>query len=156
LIGKVMVRYLRIVVSATSALACLVFVAMWVRTAFSCDTVLGPVSSRWLFITTSRQGGLGGGVRLPDAQVAQWELRFNPPDTKPSFPYKTALGFGLCWSVEKGLHFVRAPYWFLILGAATMTTLSIRGKRWRFSVRTMLIAMTVVAAVLGAFVILAG
>src|SRR6478752_27519 len=114
-------RYLRILVSTTCALACSLLIVMWVRTAFSCDTVLGPVSSRWLFITTSRQGGLGGGFRLADVPVAQWEMRFNPPATKPSFPYKTAIGFGLCWSAEKGLHFVRAPYWFLILGAATMT-----------------------------------
>jgi hypothetical protein len=81
-------------------------------------------------------------------------MRFNPPDTKPSFPYKTAIGFGLCWSVEKGLYFVRAPYWSLILGAAAMTTVSIRGIRWQFSVRTMLIATTVVAVVLGAFAVL--
>ena len=45
------------------------------------------------------------------------------------------------------------PYWFFVFVTATLTTAPwIRQLRWRFSLRTLLIATTLVAAVLGLIV----
>ncbi len=145
-----LLRYLRISFLTTCVFACLLLIVMWVRTSFSCDTVWAGVPGRYFFIATSRQGGLGMGVRLQPVAAALWDVRFNPPETQSSFPYKTAVGFGVCWVPNKGLYFVRAPYWALIAGVEMAAFVGLRGGRWRFSLRAMLIGMTVVAVVLGA------
>jgi hypothetical protein len=64
--------------------------------------------------------------------------------------YEVGLGFG-------GLHSLSAwfvPYWFLVILSAFITAVTgwLPWKRWRFSVRTLIVATTLVAVVLGLIV----
>jgi hypothetical protein len=62
--------------------------------------------------------------------------------------YHKTLGFG--WGEILEQRFLMAPHWFLIGLSIAMSGLS--WLRWRFRLRTLLIAMTLVAVVLGLIV----
>jgi hypothetical protein len=67
-------------------------------------------------------------------------------------PYEAFLGFGLC-RAEGELYGIILPYWFLVVATgAPATVLLVKASSWRFSLRTLLIAMTLVAVVLGVIV----
>jgi len=67
-------------------------------------------------------------------------------DSDSNEELRTILGFG--WQAEKGSFTAAAPFWFLALACVAVTAVPwLRFKR--FSLRTLLIATTVVAAVLG-------
>jgi hypothetical protein len=58
---------------------------------------------------------------------------------------RTFLGFA---SARDGdLSFINVPYWFLVAGFATLAAAP--WFRWRFSLRTLIVVMTIVAAGLG-------
>jgi hypothetical protein len=141
-------RKLSISASVACVLACTLFVALWVQTFFSCDTVFGPLPPRLGFVMTSRQSGLSIGCLLRD--VSEWGSHSLPPENVPSLPYKSALGFGFCRTAN--IVAIRLPYWFLVLATASAARALMKRTPWQFSLRTMLIAMTLVAVLLGLIV----
>jgi hypothetical protein len=138
---------LRIAFSAVCLLFCAASTGLWVRTQYSCDTVHGPIQGACSFVVTSRQGGLGFGCHTDFLET--WDWHTLPPHTLPSATYKSALVVELYRSPAKDFFVVRFPYWFLIVVAATCAAASWFNRLWRFSLRTLLIAATVVAVVLG-------
>jgi len=63
----------------------------------------------------------------------------------------TGLGFGVRHLPDRSIVFL--PYWFLAIAMATSASLPwVSRCRWRFSLRTLLIATTLVAVVLGLIV----
>jgi hypothetical protein len=61
-----------------------------------------------------------------------------------------ALGFGVVESNQ--MRFVYMPYWFFAVLAVALAVFSWSNQTWRFSLRTLIITMTVVAVVLGLIV----
>ncbi len=68
-----------------------------------------------------------------------------PRQTDDNRGWTTIMGFG--WYTAATSIAVRVPCWFAVLMSATLT--AVPWIRWRFSLRTLLVATTLVAVVLG-------
>ena len=139
-------RKLRIAFSAVCGVLCLLLIVLWVRSYWHVDVLQKPSTSR-LFIISSSKG-----------RLAYFENRASPQSTMPpeeiapiidNFILRAAkliLGFGRVRGLRiPPLWF--APYWFPVLISGVLAT--VPWLRWRFSLRTLLIATTLVAVVLG-------
>ena len=150
-----MLRYLRIAVTLLSLTACVLLIALWVRSYWHHDIVRVPVSSNYILEAFQIRGRAtfevfdnsslvspfrnpGGWMSAPlkgSPNWADWELR-------------TAT-WGLNTPGARGVD-VTVPHWFLILVIALLATLTwMPWLPWRFSLRTLLIATTLVAVALG-------
>jgi hypothetical protein len=140
-------RLLRLACSAVCVSACVAPIALWVRTRYACDTIHGPILSIGSIVITSRQGGLGFGFHT--SIMEPWHSHTWPPDTAPSDKYLSALVIEFYRSPVKDFYVVRFPYWFLIVVFTTLTAALWSSAPWRFSLRTLLIATTLLAVLLG-------
>ena len=100
----------------------------------------------------SRHGGIG--LLLRDDNIA-WSYykypadRFTRSEIELQIGYKTALGF-VQYMTSPSVFRIRVPYWSLVSLSAVFAYLP--WLHWRFSLRTLLIATTLVAVLLGAIV----
>jgi hypothetical protein len=139
-----MLKYLRIAVTALSLTACVLLVALWVRSMLTRDLAsLGDVTA------SSRNGRLVF-YTLPNGN-GPWRLEDFPAyaavaDAVPGVP----VAFG---SVPAG-PYMTTPYWFLVFVSGATGILLQWRYPYRFRLRTLLIATTLVAAGLGILVML--
>jgi hypothetical protein len=136
-------RKLRIAWSVMCAIACVLLLVLWVRSYWCAD----------LLIVSQTQGVVStqGAVRVCDfnldSPAPQWMISF--PETlegATSADY-SIFGFSNSQSPSSLLGRTRVPYWFFVfLSVVAATTPWIR---FRFTLRTLLIAITAVAVVLG-------
>ena len=114
-------RYIRIAVTALSLMACVMLIALWVRSYVHGD-IMSPWSGWWV---ASSRGELLINVWRPSNQLNSWE----------------SIGAGYV-----------VPFWLPV------ALLSVAGAfplfHWRFSLRTLLIATTLVAVGLAISVVL--
>ena len=142
-------RYLRIAFTAICLIATVLLIGLWVR-SYRYDRAIGlhgeraqHLNSQQNLITAwSKLGAIHFRVARPTNLGTEWNSHFAVPQT---------LGFGLLR--DRSSSAVRIPYWFTmaVLGAVAIfpwTPLF----SWRFSVRTMFVATTVIAVALGAIV----
>ena len=145
-----LLKYLRFAVSALCLVASLLLIALWVRSYQTIDSLMGPLIGAQGFSLLSDRGRLnlvvfiGGdeGVENEWGQssyavaTANWEI-IGRPWAFNSSPSES-------W-------YVRAPHWFPAFVVAALASVP-----WfrRFSLRTLLIAMTLVAVLLGIIVAL--
>jgi hypothetical protein len=148
-------RKLRIAVTALCLLACVLLVALWVRTAgngdnfqepvfevgnfavYSTDGIIWAVKAR--FVQYSPATGSGVSFYIPPRYQAT-------PDGFASTAIHKRRGFDMkFWS--RWQWFVQAPNWFPVLVAAALAAAP--WIKWRFSLRTLLIATALVAVGLG-------
>ena len=139
-------RKLRIAWSVGCGIVCVLLIVLWVRSYQPSTEYRGRFQSH-------RNGGFG--ISSVDGRfgIYAWDIRPNRWDYltdnwrsaygQRSEPYGI-LGFAISRSWARGL---LLPYWFLILFVASIGWLS--WFRWRFTTRTLLIATTLVAVVLG-------
>jgi hypothetical protein len=142
--GGIRYRKLRIAWSVVCGVACLLLIGLWVRSYWYSE------GFNWFFSTTkyvhvsSDVGQLFLGVG---------DVSFEPPsyfrgeaglyaDEHELIRMPTLLAGQNQWGFQLGI-----PYWLLLLGTATLAAL--RWIAWRFSLRTLLIGMTLLAALLG-------
>ena len=139
-------RKLRIAWSVVCAIACLLLVALWVR-SYRYDTAASihgerveHVSSHKRLLTAwSKLGAVHLCAARPPVAGAQW---------KSHFATSQVMGFGVFNDVESSA--LRIPYWFAIVATCAITIFP-----WtqffsvRFTLRTLLIATSLVAAMLG-------
>ena len=135
-------RYLRIVFSATCLIACVLLIVLWVRSYWWWDdfTLNNGVESL---------GSKGGTVYLFQSEIPihpspsyGWWIHSSGEITKP----QNALHWQTPFRGVMGVSFP-LPYW---LPTVTFVMLAaVPWLRWRFSLRTLLIATTLVAVVLG-------
>jgi hypothetical protein len=141
---------------------CLLLVVLWVRSFFYSATLHLPVSSEYIvelwsvegrlsfFRTHSPREARNSRLEVHSGRVERWldyELWRHPHWGS----FWQGYGFGL-WNNWAALR-IDAPYWIVTLIVASMGALPwVHWFKWRFSLRTLLIAMTVVAVVLGAVI----
>jgi hypothetical protein len=143
-------RKLRIALSSTCGVICLLLIALWVRRYFAQDVITGPLSDTTSLGISSRPEGIG--IFYQKFRTPQWRLMSLRPDMPNIKPYAAFMGFGLC-RAEGELYGIILPYWFLVVATGTPATiLLIKASSWRFSLRTLLIVATLVAVGLGLIV----
>jgi|tagenome__1003787_1003787.scaffolds.fasta_scaffold20527914_2 hypothetical protein len=149
-------RYLRIVFSAFCGLACVLLLVLWVRSLNNIDRLtwyyskpkaiqLGASSGQIEFYNFVDQPGIVPASTSAPAYLL-WQDWFYTMRLYPGGV--TEWGFRSTWT-QNGFG-TTTPDWFVILmlvalGAAPWL-------KWQFSLRTFLIAMTLVAVALGAIV----
>jgi hypothetical protein len=147
-------RKLRIAWSVTCGIACVLLIVLWVRSYLRFDNCAGLCGAKVLFIMSSR-GDLGIGRLTPPGQgYPPWNITSSPPEAKRLWwPMEDRLPLSLLgiryqrFSPAMTLFAIR--YWLPVLITAVFA-----GGPWivrttRFSLRTLLIATTLVAVVLG-------
>jgi hypothetical protein len=137
-------RKLRIAFSITCGIACLLFVALWVRSYWWMDSI--PLLGKYSL--TSFRGDI--------LCNKPWAITYSGP-TPFQFPPRR-YGVSTIPSAQPGLIIMEGghalPYWVSIVLAVALGITA-----WlphRFNLRTLLIATTVVAVVLGVVVAVAG
>jgi hypothetical protein len=139
------IRKLRIAWSIVCGIACVLLIALWVRSYWNVDSIitkLGLISSvEGSFVSTSL-------FHLSPTDTHAWE--FDEHSYEITFPESTFLGFHFVGDTLGWVALV--PQWFVVLAAVTLAAAP--WLRWskRFSLRTLLIVTTLVAVVLGLIV----
>jgi hypothetical protein len=136
-------RLLRIAFSAGCGIACLLLLAWCVRSYASHDGIWGRISRTEGFHLSAHEGRLQFNT-IRNLGIIEWRFALGEridtvrsPNYIPRFEYfQSGLG-----------SFLAIPIWFLALLLATLAV--ILAIRPQFSVRTLLIATTLVAVVLG-------
>ena len=137
-----MLKYLRIAVTTLALTACVLLIVLWVRSYFYSDFVLlQSHSMEW--VASSQFGNVFFNVNDGDPSAPRWtyfSLAAGPRGLKRLPP-------GFNFKYGSGSVYGYVPHWFLVLLSATLAALP--WIKWRFSLRTMLIGMTLIAVVLG-------
>lgn len=146
-------RKLRIGWSAMCLVACVLLVAMWVRSYWWVDGVNGQLTDNYAIAIGSMPGCIGVGVLLIPARpsLASWTL--TSIETNAWFDSARPLG-SFVPSPMWGTFFadrssVFTPYWFANL--LCVAAASVPWVPWsqQFSLRALLLAMTLVSVALG-------
>ena len=142
-------RKRRIAWSVFWGLATVLLIVLWVRSYNRTETV--SKTNKNLISTTFESGyGLAYFIRSYDSAV----VFGNPFEAAEESGWKYSIVSGpphkLGWKSDAKLLIVPVPYWWPVLLAAAFATAP--WLRWRFSLRTLLIATTLVAVVLGLIV----
>jgi hypothetical protein len=137
---------LRIAVSATCGIACLLLVIMWVRSYWWCDNALS--------LLRHDLASLHGNVVIDETirfTTIDGKIIYLGGDTADRF-CTLSISLASVVHVPQGNGIVM-PYWVLVVPLAVLTSAPWFGQiRWRYSLRTILIATTLVAVVLGLIV----
>jgi hypothetical protein len=150
-------RKLRIAWTVAWGLAAVLLIVLWVRSyrhghlegyfralpGMCCRSINGFVVAMRLPAQTETE------TETPRKNIV---LTFSSPEPVDIGTTNTWSGFIFDWHTT-GFWWVQMPYWFLVITPALFAALPwARQLRWRFSLRTLLIATTLVAVVLGLIV----
>jgi hypothetical protein len=158
-------RKLRIAWSVICGVACVLLVVLWVRSYWAVQCVERLTEGLWYEGIASERGVLRiwingesriefdvNGLDASDPAVRSMNDHTGFPTQEPvgwnyvSYPpVGVDSGFGLI--MDEYVFSFSVPHWFLVLAAGAIAT--IPWKPWRFSLRALLIATTLVAMVLG-------
>jgi len=143
--GGMRFRKLRIAWSAICAITCVVLVALWVRSYWWLDNV--NFSTAGTTVVQSFNGSLAfvysreiSNPGLTTLSAKKLATLIKPIELRTKWP---DWYFG---SNQKTLT-IRLPYWFVTLLPCVLA--AVPWMRWRFTIRTLLIITTLVAALLG-------
>ena len=137
------IRYLRIAVTALSLTACVLLIALWVRSYWWWDRIYRvSAASRLQSIGSNR-----GTVRFESSHFRfrphTWRY-FSNPDYEMYESFR--------WHFINGNGYIQVPHWLIVLIGAGAATVPWIHRLRRFSLRTLLIAMTLIAVGLGIIV----
>ena len=152
-------RYLRIAFSITCLIACVLLIALWVRSYWVRDRVthnyVGRTYARFGYTIDSLRGLCSVLIeRVPAFSPDRMHYASWPADDSVSIMFPAGslarrwLGFR--WESSLDAFDIIVPYWFPVSALAAVA--AVPWLPWRFSVRTLLIATTLVAVVLGLIV----
>jgi hypothetical protein len=146
-------RCLRIAFSAGCGVLCLMLIALWVRSYWWTDTLIGPFPVGYDFNLASIQGQFGLAVS-PHGMIDRMQLLsevYEPPTKGRLFAHPASNpDFGFSFGTQSLGFIVVAPAWFMMLICGIIAIAP--WLPWRFSLRTVLIATTVIAVGLGLIV----
>ena len=161
-----MLKYLRIAVTALSLTACLLLIALWVRSYTWVDMATGPrLGSRIVAVGSTPGVFCFTSFSAPSWWMSPWDKRsFDAvnwwrimlADGTPSLMWGKAYTSRMWGKFEydSATWTIYFPYWFGVLISATVATITSIPWSRRFSLRTLLIATTLVALALGIVVVL--
>jgi hypothetical protein len=136
------VRFLRIAVSAVCGIVCVLLVVLWVRSYWWADIL--RVGNG--FVVISAPGAFG--LDSPPNDYVPKKLSASDFNAKSKWPSRVWGTFRFNTSPTHPYFCI--PYWFATLLTATFTVLASGiQRRSQFSVRTLLLATTLIAVVLG-------
>jgi hypothetical protein len=152
-------RKLRIAWSVGWGILCLLLILLWVRSYWWRDNVKVRLPADLNILFASEDGLSGFLIRENNTgvypiEIDSWpcnseDIRFFPFNSDSDSP------LGYAWWFGNRAFGAIAPYWFpAVLFTALTVAPWIRQWQWRFSLRTLLIGMTLVAVVLGLIVYL--
>jgi hypothetical protein len=146
-----MSRYLRIAAAVVLATLGVAFMALWVRSYWWLDGASGPIGRRHVLGIEHRRGFVVGTLthrrHFPTAN--EWSriclhhttAIFKADPLPPRGFYVEVLPYdGYDFSL---------PYWFLVASSFALAALFAFKRHWRFTVRGLLLATSVIAAMLG-------
>jgi hypothetical protein len=149
-----MLKYLRIAVTALSLTACVLLIALWVRSYWWADDV-GTLSIGGHEITAGSYCGVTTFLIYDAADAAQSEMYFDWYEIEEDY-VPVAAFFNYYWIEESywvtGTTCIIIPHWFWVSVSLSIAAIPWIHRSKRFSLRTLLIATTLVAVVLGAIV----
>ena len=150
-----MLTYLRIAVTALSLTTCVLLIALWVRSYWYWDHLYNPIGNGNLIIIESSSSRVivklatGSGPWTwhisRELHGDYWAGAFK--DWEEANRHKGIVGFA-CYATP-WITTYRAPYWFLVLLSVTLAVIPWLPWSRRFSLRTLLIATTLIAIMLG-------
>jgi hypothetical protein len=143
-------RTLRITFSAACGILSVLSIALWVRSYYRTDLLVGPWYWGGSFNFASMQGQVGLAV-MPAATLSFGVVRDTSGTLFVNPEYCSRLGFR--HSKNAVSHKIVIPYWSLV--CTTLPLTFVPWIRTRFSLRTILIGMTLVAVALGLVVVAA-
>jgi hypothetical protein len=140
-VGWSMKRTLRVAFSAVCGITCLLVIALWVRSYWRCDYA-SSINGRFELKTIRSSSGFlclaREDVPFPGARVVPWRVRSLPATDWPR-------DWKWSWSTNKTA--VYLPYGALAPIAGLLS--AVPWMPYRFSLRTLLVATTIVAMGLG-------
>jgi hypothetical protein len=145
-------RKLRIAWSVMCAVACVLLIVLWVRSAnHRMDVITGKTLANRGFLVASVYGEVEidwiDRVRSPNLAWDRQSMVMNVLKEPRYFPFENA---GFKWiAIPDGVG-LSVPHWFLVLISACLGVVPCL--RWRFSLRTLLTATLLIAVVLGLIV----
>ena len=150
-------RKLRIAWSVAWGVVAVLLCVLWVRSYWRWESV-AAIKTPSRYVVGSGQGiAIVSRASYPGIDgPRRWLLKSRKPDKGEVWPVKSY--FGLNVALRSNEIALYLPYWFLLgstLIAGILTAPFARNLRFRFSLRTLLIATTLVAVVLGVIVWLA-
>ena len=142
-------RKLRIAWSVVCGIACVLLLVLWVRSYWNWDCINVQFPGPYWIGAHSLSGIVVAGGQARQNLPSAWEWWASLGDVPiPRDPYNSYFGFGYKnWGL--GYFSVYVPYWFLALGSVAAGIAPWRSWPRSFSLRTLLIATTLVAIALG-------
>jgi hypothetical protein len=144
-------RKLRIAWSVAWGIACVLLIVLWVRGHYYADDVIFGHPKSGMFDLISSEGGmwLYWNGDPPESTV---KFGTSDPSVGVELPETSELGFAFDKDFSNSSPYwcIAAPNWLLALTCAALVVAPwMRQIFWRFSLRALLIATTLVAVVLG-------
>jgi hypothetical protein len=152
-------RKLRIAFSITCGIACVLLVVLWIRSYRSCDLLRRNILGARLEVIAvegrlkiTRTGPQPNWIIGPLPSTLNYQL--DQPEAETLVRH--IRGFANSWGfgIERGkISAILVPYWFPVIITGVVAGLPWLGIARRFSLRTLLIAMTLIGLILGLIII---
>jgi hypothetical protein len=137
---------LRIAWSVGCGVVLIMLIALWTWSHWASYLGSGPVPFCGTWLIETQSDGLK--IETGGAAATLWSGLINPPLHEIEFEnYSSYLGF-IAFHYGNG-YIIKIPYWFPVLLSAGLASLPWIRPSFRFSLRTLLFAMTLVAVGLG-------
>jgi hypothetical protein len=147
-----MARYFRLAAAGFFALQTVALIGLWVRSYYRVDIATAPLGRAYgIYWSTHRGRALCEVRHLQFPSPERWSLSSYPAFPRRAWRWENGFLYGLGFEVEiaAGLCYVMAPYWFWTGMPAALAALFAFKRSWRFSMRTLLVATTLVAGAFG-------
>jgi len=145
-----MTQRLRIAVSVFFAVACVALCVLWARSYWTFDLIVGPAPGARSFEVYSYSGRVCvANVPPGSPPIHHWQLITATVDDSDIYAWKTTNATDAFQLMTFEAYRIFLPYWSLVLFASACAGLPWFPYASRFSLRTMLLATTLVAVVLG-------
>lgn len=150
-------KYLRIAVTVLSLTACVLLVALWVRSYYYLDEWARPISQTRWFGASSIKGQLRCciGMFNPAVPIQASDWGIESTDSRLGYARNEVedTNWGIAFFAINSWT-IWGPHWFLALLSASLAVAPWLKWSKRFSLRTLLIAMTLIAMSLGTIILL--
>ncbi len=151
-------RKLRIAFSITCLIACVLLTALWLKSNWCADCVERvnggvntTIAAAWGVVVVSRTDWNAVGMPAEIRDSINRNENWKHSNRYPEFDYRHRFAFSRKGRFQLQ---IQTPIWFPVLLFATLAVVpwitSLRYLKWKFSLRTLMIATTLVAMVLGA------